>query len=211
VNRPQLYSFPDPYQTHTRPIPDPYQTHTRPIPDPYQTQKRFAPMAESKKSKGTAGAQEEKPTLKVISDNRRARHEYEILEVFEAGIELSGTEVKSLRQGKANLTDAFARIDGVEIWLYNCHISPYDHGNRFNHDPIRKRRLLMHHKEITKLKSRIQEKGLTLVPLKLFFKGNWAKVNLALARGKQLYDKRESISKRDNQRQIERLVKHRSR
>jgi len=168
-------------------------------------------MAESKKSKGTAGAQEEKPTLKVISDNRRARHEYEILEVFEAGIELSGTEVKSLRQGKANLTDAFARIDGVEIWLYNCHISPYDHGNRFNHDPIRKRRLLMHHKEITKLKSRIQEKGLTLVPLKLFFKGNWAKVNLALARGKQLYDKRESISKRDNQRQIERLVKHRSR
>jgi SsrA-binding protein len=119
--------------------------------------------------------------------------------------------VKSLRQGKANLADAFARIDGFELWLYNCHISPYDHGNRFNHDPIRKRRLLMHHKEITKLKSQMQEKGLTLVPLKLFFKGNWAKVNLALARGKQLYDKRQSISKRENQRQIERLVKQRSR
>src|ERR1700679_679229 len=144
-------------------------------------------MTDAKNAKSAAVPEKEKPTLKVITDNRRARHEYEILEVYEAGIELSGTEVKSLRQGKANLTDAFARIEDAEMWLYNCHISPYDHGNRFNHDPIRKRRLLMHQKEITKLKSQIQEKGLTLVPLKLFFKGNWAKVNLAVARGKQLY------------------------
>jgi SsrA-binding protein len=152
-------------------------------------------------------SKDEKPNFKVVSDNRRARHEFEILEVVEAGIALSGTEVKSLRQGRANLADAFARVEEDQMWLYNCHISPYDHGNRFNHDPLRKRRLLMHKKQILKLRSRMQEKGLTLVPLKLFFRGNWAKVDLALARGKQLYDKRHSIAKRENQRQIERLVK----
>jgi len=149
----------------------------------------------------------EKPTFKVIADNRRARHEYEIIEVFEAGIVLQGTEVKAMRQGRANLADSFARIDEGELWLYNCHISPYDHGNRFNHDPVRKRKLLMHRKQIIKLLSRIKEKGLTLVPLKLFFKGNLAKVDLALVRGKQLYDKREAIAKRDNKRQMERLLK----
>ena len=165
-------------------------------------------MAKSPDTKDkSAAGKDAKPTLKIVSDNRRARHEFEILEVVEAGISLSGTEVKSLRQGKANLADAFARVEEDQMWLYNCHISPYDHGNRFNHDPIRKRRLLMHKKQIVKLKSRIQEKGLTLVPLKLFFKGNWAKVDLALARGKQLYDKRQSIAKRENQRQMERLVK----
>ena len=160
----------------------------------------------SDNKKPSAGSGDEKPR-KVISDNRRARHEYEILETFEAGIELSGTEVKSLRQGKANLQDSFARVEENELWLYNCHISPYDHGNRFNHDPIRKRRLLMHHKQILKLKSRMQEKGLTLIPLKLFFKGNWAKIDLALSRGKQLYDKRDSIKQRDSQRQLDRLVR----
>jgi SsrA-binding protein len=160
----------------------------------------------SDNKKPAAGSGDEKPR-KVISDNRRARHEYEILETFEAGIELSGTEVKSLRQGKANLQDSFARVEENELWLYNCHISPYDHGNRFNHDPIRKRRLLMHHKQILKIKSRMQEKGLTLIPLKLFFKGNWAKLDLALSRGKQLYDKRDSIKQRDSQRQLDRLVR----
>jgi SsrA-binding protein len=160
----------------------------------------------SDNKKPAAGWGDEKPR-KVISDNRRARHEYEILETFEAGIELSGTEVKSLRQGKANLQDSFARVEENELWLYNCHISPYDHGNRFNHDPIRKRRLLMHHKQILKIKSRMQEKGLTLIPLKLFFKGNWAKLDLALSRGKQLYDKRDSIKQRDSQRQLDRLVR----
>src|SRR5271170_3063328 len=136
------------------------------------------------------------PSITVVSDNRKARHNYEILETFEAGVSLTGTEVKALRQSRANLQDSFARIEDNEIWLYRCHISPYDFGNRFNHDPIRKRRLLMHRRQIDKLKAQTQEKGLTLVPLKLYFKGNWAKIDLALARGKQLYDKRQAIAKR---------------
>jgi SsrA-binding protein len=148
-----------------------------------------------------------KPFFKTVADNRRARHEFEIVEVYEAGIALVGTEVKSIRQGRANLSDSFARIDNGEIWLYNCNISPYDHGNRFNHEPTRKRKLLMHSKEILKLKQRTQEKGLTLVPLKMFFKGNFCKIDIALARGKQLYDKRETIAKRDSKRQLERLIK----
>lgn len=161
-------------------------------------------MAQLKKTDKAA----DEPKLKTISDNRRARHEYELIEVFEAGISLVGTEVKSIRQGKVILKDSFARVENGEIWLYNCHISPYDHGNRFNHDPLRKRRLLMHHRQILKIKSHLQEKGLTLVPLKLYFRGNWAKVDLALAKGKQLYDKRQAIAKRDDKRQIERLIKH---
>jgi SsrA-binding protein len=147
------------------------------------------------------------PATKVVADNRRARHEYEILETFETGIELTGTEVKSMRQGKANLQDAFGRIEEGELWLYNCHISPYDFGNRFNHDPVRKRRLLMHKKEIIRLHQQVKEKGLTLVPLRLYFKRNWAKVAIALAKGKQLYDKRETIAKRDVKRQLDRLVR----
>jgi SsrA-binding protein len=150
---------------------------------------------------------DDQPPVKVVADNRRARHEYEILETFEAGLALSGTEVKAMRQGKANLQESFARIEDNEIWLYRCHISPYDFGNRFNHDPLRKRRLLMHRRQINKLKAQTQEKGLALIPLKLYFKGNWAKIDLALARGKQLYDKRQSIAKRENQRQIERIIK----
>jgi SsrA-binding protein len=150
---------------------------------------------------------DEKVRYKTIAENRRARHEYEVLDVFEAGIVLAGTEVKSMRQGRANLADSFARVEDGEMWLYNCHISPYDHGNRFNHEPARKRKLLMHDKEISKLKSRMQEKGLTIVPLKLYFKGNWAKIDIALARGKQLWDKREDTAKRDSKRQIERIVK----
>lgn len=145
--------------------------------------------------------------MKLISDNRRARHEYDLIEIYEAGIELSGTEVKSMRQGRANLQDSFARVDDGELWLYNCHISPYDHGNRFNHEPTRKRKLLLHRREIIKIKARMQEKGLTLVPLKLYFKRNWVKVDLALARGRHLYDKREAISKRDSKRQLDRIIK----
>ncbi|MBZ0188909.1 MAG: SsrA-binding protein SmpB [Candidatus Obscuribacterales bacterium] len=146
-------------------------------------------------------------TVKTVADNRRARHEYEVLESFETGIALVGTEVKSMRQGKANLQDSFARIENGEVWLYNCHISPYDHGNRFNHDPVRKRRLLLNKREIQKLKSKIQEKGFTLIPLRLYFKANWVKVNLGICRGKRLYDKRQTIAKRETDRQIERLVK----
>ena len=163
----------------------------------------------SKSQKNKQPAQQDKPAIKVVADNRRARHDYELIEFYEAGIELAGTEVKSMRQGKANLQDSFARVEDGQLWLYNCHISPYDHGNRFNHDPVRKRRLLMHRREIQKIKSRMQEKGLTLVPLKLFFKRNWVKVDLALARGKHLYDKREAIAKRDTKRQLDRLVKQR--
>jgi SsrA-binding protein len=152
---------------------------------------------------------EEKVRYKTVAENRRARHEYEVIDVFQAGIVLAGTEVKSMRQGRANLADSFARVEEGEMWLYNCHISPYDHGNRFNHEPARKRKLLMHDKEISKLKSRMQEKGLTIVPLKLYFLGNWAKIDIALARGKQLWDKREDTAKRDAKRQIERIVKER--
>jgi SsrA-binding protein len=148
-----------------------------------------------------------KPAPKTVADNRRARHEYEILERLETGIELSGTEVKSMRLGKCNLQDAFARIEDGQLWLYNCHIAPYDFGNRFNHDPVRKRRLLARKNEIARLHQQMKEKGLTLIPLKLYFKRNWVKVDLALARGKHLYDKRDSITTRDSKRQLDRLVK----
>ena len=149
----------------------------------------------------------ENSIIKVVSDNRRARHEYELIEIYEAGIELFGTEVKSMRQGRANLQDSFARVENGELWLYNCYVSPYEHGNRFNHEPTRKRKLLMHSREITKIKSRMQEKGLTLIPLKLYFKKNWIKVDIALAKGKRLYDKREAIAKRETKRQVERIIK----
>ncbi len=163
----------------------------------------------SKANKPAKPKDSEAPKNKLVADNRKARHNYEILEVLEVGIALTGTEVKALRQNKANLQDSFARIEDDEIWLYRCHISPYDFGNRFNHEPTRKRRLLLHRRQINKLKGQTQEKGLTLVPLKLYFKGNWAKVDLALARGKQLHDKRQAISKRENQRNLERIVKSR--
>jgi len=161
----------------------------------------------SKANKSAKPKDTDLPKTKVVSDNRKARHNYEILDVIEAGLALTGTEVKALRQGKANLSDSFARIEENELWLYRCNISPYDFGNRFNHDPLRKRRLLVHRSQIEKLKAQTLEKGLTLIPLKLYFKGNWAKIDLALARGKQLYDKREAISKRENQRNLERVIK----
>jgi len=150
---------------------------------------------------------EAKPKPKVVADNRRARHEYEILDTVETGIELTGTEVKSMRMGKANLQDAYARIEDGELWLYNCHIAPYEFGNRNNHDPIRRRRLLAHRNEIFRLNQEMKEKGLTLVPLKLYFKKNWVKVDLALVRGKHLYDKRDAIASRDSKRELDRLVK----
>lgn len=163
-------------------------------------------MAQAK-AKSKSEQKSEKPAFKVIADNRRARHHFEIIEVIEAGIELLGTEVKSMRNGKANLQDAFARVEKGELWLYNCHIAPYDFGNRFNHDPVRKRRLLVHRRELLRLQQQVKEKGLTLVPLKLYFKRNWVKVDLALARGKHVVDKRDTITKRDSKRQLDRLVK----
>lgn len=148
---------------------------------------------------------------KTIIDNRKARHEYEFLEKFEAGIELKGTEVKSLRVGKASLADAFARVEQGEVWLYNLHISPYEFGNINNHEEKRPRRLLLHKGEIARLYAAVREKGLTLIPVRLYFSQALVKVELALARGKKLYDKRDSMAERDSKRQIERALKERNR
>ncbi|WP_418790954.1 SsrA-binding protein SmpB [Phosphitispora sp. TUW77] len=147
--------------------------------------------------------------IKIITDNRKARHDFHIEETYEAGIVLAGTEVKSLRAGRANLKDSFARVDNGEVFLYNAHISPYEQGNRFNHDPVRTRKLLMHKHEIRKLIGRVQEKGLTLVPLKMYFKNGKAKVQLALAKGKKLYDKRDDMAARDAKREMEKAFRER--
>ncbi|MBO8136943.1 MAG: SsrA-binding protein SmpB [Desulfotomaculum sp.] len=144
---------------------------------------------------------------RVVTDNRKARHLYHILETYEAGIALKGTEVKSLRAGKANLQDSFARIEKGELMLYNMHISPYEQGNIFNHEPKRTRKLLMHKYEINRLLGKTQEKGLTLIPLKVYFKNGKAKVQLALAKGKRVYDKRRDIAERDAKREIQRVIK----
>ena len=149
--------------------------------------------------------------IKVVAENRKARHDYHIEETFEAGMVLTGTEVKSLRQGRANLRDAYAAIENGELFVYNMHISPYTHGNMFNHEPKRTRKLLMHKREIMRLLGQTQEKGYTLVPLKVYFRRGLAKMELALARGKKLYDKREAIARRDEKRRIDRILKERKR
>ena len=145
---------------------------------------------------------------KVISDNRQARYLYEILETFEVGIELKGTEVKSIRQGKANLQDGYALIRNGEAWLINVHISPHaTAGEYFNHEPRRTRRLLMHRGELRKLIGKVEEKGLTLVPLKMYLKRGWVKISLGLGKGKKLFDKREDLRKRRDQRDMQRAMK----
>ncbi|HET7152783.1 MAG TPA: SsrA-binding protein SmpB [Candidatus Kapabacteria bacterium] len=146
---------------------------------------------------------EQKPESgKILVSNRKARHDYTVLEAMEAGIALQGTEVKSLRQGLGNLQDSYALIRNGEVWLVGAHISPYEQGSYANHNPTRDRRLLLHAKEIRKLIGKTKEKGLTLVPLKLYVKGRNIKVELALVRGKQLHDKREAIKERDVKRAI---------
>ena len=144
---------------------------------------------------------------KIITTNRKARHEYHILDTIEAGIVLAGSEVKSLRDGKANLKDSYATVRGGEIFLLNVHISPYDFGNINNHDPLRERKLLLHKKEIKKLIGRVNEKWLTLVPLRLYFRHGKVKVELAVAKGKKVYDKRADIAKRDADRELRRALK----
>ncbi|SRR5690554_1576524 len=144
---------------------------------------------------------------KDITVNRKARHEYTILQTFEAGIVLQGTEVKSLRQGKANLVDSYANLKNGEVWLYSAHISEYSQGNINNHEPTRPRKLLLNSSEIKKLIGKVKEKGLTLIPLRLYFKRGKVKIELALAKGKKIYDKRESIAKRDLKRNEERNFK----
>lgn len=146
---------------------------------------------------------------KTIAENRKARHEYFVLESYEAGIELVGTEVKSIRQGSVNLKDSWCSIDNGELFIRGLHISPYEKGNIFNKDPLRVRKLLMHKKEINKLFGTIKQEGLTLIPLNLYFKDSRVKVQVGLCKGKKLYDKRETAAKRDAMREIDRSVKSR--
>ena len=143
----------------------------------------------------------------VVSTNRKAYHDYFIEETCEAGITLLGTEVKSLREGKANLKDSYAIIKGNEIFLLNCHISPYSHGNIQNHDPLRTRKLLLHRKEINKLWGNLTQKGLTLIPLKIYFKKGKAKVEIGLCKGKKQYEKREVLKEKEARREIERHLR----
>jgi SsrA-binding protein len=144
---------------------------------------------------------------KLIASNRRALHEYFVLQKIEAGIELTGTEVKSLRDGRANLKDSYVTFKGRQAFLFGTHISPYTHGNRENHEPERTRRLLLHKREIEKLEAQVVEKGLTVVPLRLYFKGNHVKVEIAVVRGKKLYDKRETEKRREADRETAAAVK----
>lgn len=143
--------------------------------------------------------------------NRRAFHDYEMLEKLEAGIVLHGTEVKSIRKGRVSFKDSYVRAIGGELWVINLHISEYNHGNVWNHDPARPRKLLMHKREIKRLIGKIEEQGLTLVPLSVYFKNGVAKVELGLGRGRKLYDKRKEIAKRDVNRDVQRELKHKLR
>ncbi|HEY9736552.1 MAG TPA: SsrA-binding protein SmpB [Trichocoleus sp.] len=153
-------------------------------------------------------AAESSDGYKVISDNRQARFEYEILETFETGLELLGSEVKSIRQGKVNLKDGFALVRDGEVWLHNVHISPHETTNKaYNHEAKRTRKLLMRRDEIRKLIGKVEQQGLTLVPLKMYLKRGWIKLNLALVRGKKLHDKRESVKRKEAQREIQRAMK----
>ena len=140
--------------------------------------------------------------IKIIGTNRKANFQYEILNRYEAGIVLLGTEVKSLRESKVNLSEAYGRFSNNELWLVGCHITEYKYGNLNNHDPIRKRKLLMNKKEIRKIKSKLEEQGLTLITTKIYFKNSRIKIELALARGKKLFDKRESVKKRESERKL---------
>jgi len=147
--------------------------------------------------------------IKIVADHRKAWHDYHIHENYETGIVLTGTEVKSLRAGKANLKDAYAKIENNELMLHNMHISPYEAGNRFNHEPLRTRKLLMHRGEIDKLIGKTKEKGYTLVPLKLYFTHGIAKLQIGLATGKKNYDKRQDMAERDAKRDVDRALRDR--
>ena len=145
--------------------------------------------------------------FKLVANNKKAYHDYFIDDKYETGIELYGTEVKSIRMGKCSIKEAFVRIENGQVYIYGMHISPYEKGNIFNKDPLRQRKLLMHRREIDKLLSKIKEKGFTLVPLQVYFKGGLVKVEIGLARGKKLYDKRDDIAKKDAKREMERSFK----
>lgn len=156
--------------------------------------------------KHAADGERDRNAKKSISYNRKARHDYEIEDSYDAGLVLVGTEVKSLRAGRVNLADAFCRIENGEAWLYNMHVTPYEMGNRWNVEPRRKRKLLLHHWQIQELREQTEQKGLTIVPLALYFQRGFAKIEIALGRGKKLYDKRQSIAERDQDREARRTA-----
>ena len=143
----------------------------------------------------------------IISKNKKAYFDFHIFDKYEAGIVLTGTEIKSVRKNEVNLKDSFVRIENGEVFLYNCHISPFDHGNRYNHEPLRTRKLLLKKKEILKIDSKVKKDGYTVVPLEMFIFKGFAKVEIALAKGKKLHDKREDIAKKDQKREMDRLMK----
>ena len=147
--------------------------------------------------------------IKVVATNRKARHEYFLLEHYEAGIALKGSEIKSIRAGQISLAQAYVRVDAGEAWLVDCHIAPYEQAGIFNHDPRRPRKLLLHRKEIDRLNDDIRQKGVTIIPIRVYLKRGRAKVEIAIAKGKKLHDKRHAIAKRDMQREIERNYKQR--
>ena len=158
---------------------------------------------------GAKGNKKADQAKKIVCKNKRAFHEYEILETLEAGMVLTGTEVKSLREGRVNLKDSYAKVEEGEVFLVDAHISPYSHGNIMNHDPLRPRKLLLHKREIKRLTGKVRERGLTLIPLQIYFKDGKAKVELALAKGKKIHDKRAAIKKRDEKRELQRELKGR--
>ena len=151
-----------------------------------------------------------KETVKLVANNKKAYHDFFILDTYEAGIALHGTEVKSLRIGKCSIKESFIRIEDGEVFIYGMHVSPYEKGNIFNKDPLRVKKLLLHKSEINKLLGKIKEKGMSVVPLKVYFKGSLVKVEIGLAKGKKLYDKREDIAKKDQQREAQRDFKVRN-
>lgn len=146
--------------------------------------------------------------MKIVSQNKKAFHDYFILDTYEAGIELKGTEIKSARKGSVNLKDSFIRIKNNEAFIENMHIAPYEQGNLFNHEPLRTRKLLLHKKQIQKLQKEVKENGLTIVPTKVYFNTSKLKVEIALAKGKKLYDKRQSLKEKDAKRDVERALKN---
>lgn len=148
---------------------------------------------------------QETDKIKIIAENRKAKFEYDILNRYEAGLVLLGTEVKSLREGRVNINESYAKFINEELWLVNCHISEYKFGNINNHDPLRKRKLLLHRRERKKIKKDLQEKGLTMIPLKIYFKGSLIKVEMRICRGRKLHDKRENIKKRETERRLKRI------
>jgi len=156
-------------------------------------------------------AKREEPGIKTVATNRKARHDYTIEDTIEAGIVLIGSEIKSIRDGRVNLRDGFASIENGEVWLNNTHIAPYNPASRFGHEPRRRRKLLLHKREIARLFSRVQEKGFTLIPLRIYLINDRAKVELALARGKRQYDKRAALAKREDQRRTERALREHER